>query len=52
MITRHFTGNGYRYEADELTRSVRTGQIESKILSLDDSLTVMEALDKAHTSWP
>ena len=51
-ITKHFTGNGYHYEADELMRSVRVGQIESKILSLDDSLTVMDALDKARVSWP
>lgn len=51
-ITKNFTGNGYRYEADELIRSVRAGRIESKILSLDDRLIVMEALDKAYASWP
>lgn len=51
MITRHFTGNGYHYEVDELMRSVHAGRIESKILSLDDSLIVMEALDKARASW-
>ena len=50
-ITKHFKGNGYHYEADELMRSVRAGRIESKTLSLDDSVIVMEALDKARASW-
>lgn len=52
MITRHFTSNGYHYEADELMRSVQAGQIESKTLSLDDSFIVMEALDKAASPGP
>ena len=51
-IARRFAGNGYHYEADELMRSVRAGRIESGVLSLDDSLIVMEALDKARASWP
>ena len=53
MMTRHFTSNGYHYEADELMRSVQAaGQIESKTLSLDDSFIVMEALDKAAPPGP
>lgn len=50
-ITRHFAGNGYHYEADDLMRSVCTGRIESDTLSLADSLVVMESLDKARASW-
>ena len=50
-ITRRFAGNGYHYEADELMRSVRAGRTESGILPLEESLIVMDALDKARASW-
>ena len=50
-ITKHYAGNGYHYEADELMRSVRAGRSESGILPLADSVMVMEALDKARAAW-
>jgi len=50
-ITKHFAGNGYHYEADELIRSVRAGRTESDILPLADSLMVMAALDMARAVW-
>jgi predicted dehydrogenase len=50
-ITKHFAGNGYHYEADELMHSVRAGRTESEILPLADSLIVMQALDKARAAW-
>ena len=50
-ITKRFAGNGYHYEADELMRSVRAGRTESGIFPLEESLIVMEALDKARASW-
>ena len=50
-ITKRFAGNGYHYEADELMRSVRAGRTESGIFPLEESLVVMEALDKARAAW-
>ena len=50
-VTKRFAGNGYHYEADELMRSVRDGRTESGIFPLEESLVVMEALDKARAAW-
>ncbi|WP_179131401.1 Gfo/Idh/MocA family protein [Candidatus Entotheonella palauensis] len=50
-ITKHFAGNGYHYEADELIGAVRAGRTESDIMPLADSLMVMAALDKARAAW-
>ena len=50
-ITKRFAGNGYHYEADELMRSVCAGRTESGVFPLEESLVVMEALDKARAAW-
>jgi dihydrodiol dehydrogenase / D-xylose 1-dehydrogenase (NADP) len=43
-------GNGYGYEADEVVRCLRSGELESPLMTLDDSVTVMEALDAARAA--
>jgi predicted dehydrogenase len=44
-------GNGYNYEAVEVGQCVRAGQLESRILPLDESLAIMETLDAIRAQW-
>ena len=41
-----FDGNGYNYEAAEVMRCLRAGKLESDIMPLDESLSIMETMDK------
>jgi predicted dehydrogenase len=46
-----FDGNGYHYEAAEIGRLIREGRIESDIMSWQDSMYVMEAMDRIRGVW-
>ncbi|HEX3008283.1 MAG TPA: Gfo/Idh/MocA family oxidoreductase [Bacteroidales bacterium] len=39
-------GNGYNYEADEATRCILAGKIESEKMSWGDSLTLIQCMDE------
>jgi predicted dehydrogenase len=39
-------GRGLHYEADEVARCVRNGQTESTIMPLDESVAIMETMDR------
>ena len=47
-----FAGNGYQFQVDEVTRCLQQQQLESAIMPLDDSLAVMQTLDKLRSQWP
>ena len=38
-------GNGYNYEAMEVGRCMRAGKLESDIMPLNETLTIMKTLD-------
>ena len=40
------TGNGYNYEAAEVSGCLREGKLESDVLGLDESVRIMEAMDE------
>jgi len=40
-----FEGNGFNYEAAEVTRCLRAGELESRIMPLAETLSVMETID-------
>lgn len=40
-------GVGYTYEAEEVARCLRDGRIESSLVSLDDTIAVMDIADEA-----
>jgi predicted dehydrogenase len=40
-----FSGNGYGYEAAEVVRCLRAGELESPKMHLDDTVAIMEVLD-------
>lgn len=40
-----YAGNGYHYEADEVRRRIRNGELESPVMPLSDSIAVATTLD-------
>ncbi len=44
-------GNGYNYQIDEVQRRVRAGEIESAILPLEETLTIMRTMDELRRQW-
>src|SRR5436190_3534072 len=45
------TGNGYEYEAQEVMDCLRSGKLESPLMPLDESLTIMQTLDAIRAQW-
>lgn len=43
--------NGYEYEALEVMQCIRAGEIESKIMPLDETFTIMQTLDTVRQEW-
>ncbi|MBO3459824.1 Gfo/Idh/MocA family oxidoreductase [Aetokthonos hydrillicola Thurmond2011] len=50
-IVQLYDGNGYNYEAAEVMRCIRNGEIESKIMPLDETLKIMETMDTIRGQW-
>ena len=46
-----FTGNGYNYEAMEVGRCLRAGNTESPIMTLDESRSIMQVMDRIRAQW-
>jgi len=50
-LTLPYGGNGYHYEADTVRRAVEAGQLESDIMSLSESIRIMELMDTIRAQW-
>ncbi len=46
-----YEGNGYQYEAVEVMHCLRTGKLESDIMPLEESLSIMKTLDMIREQW-
>jgi len=46
-----FERNGYQFEAIEFMDCLRSGQIESTVMPLDESLSIMKTLDLLRKQW-
>ena len=46
-----FRGNGYENEAIEVMRCLREGKMESDIMPLAESLSIMETMDSMRAQW-
>lgn len=46
-----FDGNGYNHEAAEVMDCLRGGRTESDVMPLDESLSVMQTLDRIREQW-
>ncbi|HJZ48053.1 MAG TPA: Gfo/Idh/MocA family oxidoreductase [Roseiflexaceae bacterium] len=44
-------GNGYNYEAAEVSRCLREGRGESSVMPLDETLAIMRTLDEVRAQW-
>ena len=44
-------GNGYSYEAREATRCLREGLTESPLMPLDETMQVMDVMDRVRAAW-
>jgi hypothetical protein len=45
------TGNGYQFEASEVMDCLRAGKLESSMMPLDETLSIMKTLDAIRTQW-
>ncbi|MDQ4075688.1 MAG: Gfo/Idh/MocA family oxidoreductase [Chloroflexota bacterium] len=50
-IEEPFEGGGYQYEAAEVARCLRTGRLESPIMPLAESLSIMKTMDTLRAQW-
>lgn len=46
-----FKGNGFSFEAEDVMRCLREGRLESEILPLDESLSIMKTMDEIRAQW-
>jgi predicted dehydrogenase len=46
-----YKGNGYTHEAIEVMRCLRKGKLESDIMSLDETVSIMETMDTIRAQW-
>jgi predicted dehydrogenase len=47
----YYAGNGYHYEAEEVARCVGSGQLESPVMPLSETLAVLETMDRIRSAW-
>jgi len=46
-----YEGNGYQHEAAEVMTCIREGRLESNIMPLDETVSLMETLDTIRSQW-
>lgn len=46
-----FAGNGYQFEAAEVMSCLRAGKLESCVMPLDETLSIMRTLDAIRVQW-
>jgi predicted dehydrogenase len=49
-IVRHYTGNGYGYQAAHVADCIRQGKTESPIMPLSDSVAIMKIIDRIRSN--
>jgi predicted dehydrogenase len=51
VFTFPMEGNGYNYEAAEVGNCLREGKLESAVMPLDETLGIMQTMDKIRADW-
>ena len=46
-----FTDNGFEYQVFEVINCLRVGKLESDVMPLDESLSIIKAMDVARAQW-
>ena len=44
-------GNGYAHEAEEFMNLIREGEKESRIMPLDESISILKTMDTIRNEW-
>ena len=45
------TDNGYNYEAEEVADCIHAGKLESEVVPLDETITLMKTMDELRAQW-
>mgnify|MGYP001828689032 CR=1 FL=1 len=51
IIEMPYEGNGYQFEALEVINCLRAGKLESDLMPLDESLSIMRTMDAIRAQW-
>jgi len=51
VVEMPFPGEGYSYEAAEVMRCLRAGELESDVMPLDETLAIMKTVDQIRARW-
>lgn len=51
VMESQLTGNGYQFEAAEVMRCLLAGKLESDLMPLDESLSIMKTMDAIRAQW-
>ena len=51
QIEMPFIGNGFEYQILEVMRCLRAGKLESDVMPLDESLSIVKTMDVARAQW-
>lgn len=46
-----YEGNGFNYEVEEVGRCLRAGLLESPIMPLDETISIMRTMDTVRAEW-
>ena len=46
-----YAGNGYQFEAVEVMACLGAGELESDLLPLNETLSIVETMDAIRTQW-
>ena len=44
-------GNGYNYQAVEVAKCLREGKLESSVMPLDETLSLVQTMDELRRQW-
>ena len=50
-MVKPLVGNGYNYEAAEVVRCLQNGELESKVMPLDETFKIMATMDQIRSQW-
>ena len=51
VVEMPFAGEGYSYQAAEVMRCLRAGELESDCMPLDETLAIMQTMDQIRAQW-
>lgn len=51
VIELPYDGNGYNCEAAEVGKCLREGKLESEVMPLDETLSIIKTMDKIRGEW-